>query len=177
MISAILHKITSILNDNIRLQFNLKRDIVKIQSVDNDENEGYIGVSVINIERDASGGIAFNRRDVSLDHSSKSAPTWQVSIYVLIAAVFPKKKYAESLKLITEMLRIIQSNHILVFDDSGIRYTAEPINTTFQELSNIWSVSGGTYYPSIICKIKSLEIDGGGIIQIDPSIKDREIDL
>lgn len=177
MISVILHKITSTLNDNIRLQFNLKRDIVKIQSVDNDETEGYVGVSVINIERDTSGGITFSRRDVSLDHGAKAAPAWQINIYILIAAVFPKKKYAESLKLIAEILRIIQSNHIIVFDDLGIRYTVELINTTFHELSNIWSISGGTYYPSIICKIRSLEIDGGGVIQIDPNIKDREIDL
>lgn len=177
MISTILHKITSTLNDNIRSQFNLKRDIVKIQSVDNDENEGYIGISVINIERDTSGGIVFNRKDVSLDHSSQSVPAWHVNIYVLIAAVFPKKKYAESLKLIAGMLSVVQSNHIIVFDDLGNRYTMEPINTTFQELSNIWSISGGTYYPSIICKIKSVEIDGGRMIQINPTINHREIDL
>lgn len=177
MISVILQKITTILNDTIKLRFNLKKDIVKIQSVDTDESEGYVGISVINIERDTSSGIAFNKRDVSLDHTGRANPTWQINLYILIATVFPKKKYAESLKLMTEILGIIQSNHILSFEESGTRFTIEPVNMTFQELSNLWSVSGGTYYPSLVCKIRTIEIDGGGLLQINPTIKDREIDL
>lgn len=177
MISAILHKISTILNDNIKLSFHLKQDLVKIQSVDKNVTEGHIAISVTNIERDTSAGISFNRKSLSTNHSSLGNPSWQVNFYILIAVVFPKKQYAESLKLVTELLRILQANHILSFDQSGVQYTMEPVNMSFQELSNIWSISGGTYYPSIICKIKTLQIDGDSILQLDTAVKEREINL
>lgn len=177
MFSSILQKITSNLNDNLKLRFNLNRDLVRIQAIDSEDNEGYIGVSILNIERDTSAGISFQKREVSLDFSSRSNPNWQINFYILIAAVFPKKKYAESLKLLDEILRTIQANHVLVFEEFGLRYSVEPMNLSFAELSNIWSICGGAYQPSIVCKIRSIEIDGGSIIQFDPSVKNREIEL
>ncbi len=177
MISAILHKISTLLNDNIKLSFNLKQDLVKVQSVDSNATEGHIAISLANIERDTAAGISFNRKSLSTSHSSLGSPSWQINFYVLIAVVFPKKQYAESLKLITEMLRILQANHIISFDQSGAQYTLEPVNTSFQELSNLWSISGGTYYPSILFKVKTLQIDGDSILQLDTAVKEREINL
>lgn len=177
MIYSILNKLVSILNDRIRLKFSLKQNLVKIQPIDNETSEGYISVSIINIERDTSGGITFNRKNADYNSTSKSAPTWQVNVYLLIAVVFPKKKYEESTKLITEVLQVLQSNHILSFPENGLKLTLEPLHITFQELSNIWSISGGSYHPSIICKIKSINVNSGEIMQIDSNIVDREINL
>lgn len=177
MISTILHKVSAILNDNIKLSFNLKKDIVKIQSIDNNVTEGSICISLLNIERDTNSGISFNRKNLSSSHNVKGNPSWQVNLYILIAAVFPKKQYTESLTLTSEILQVLQSNHILTFDQSGIQLTMEPVNISFQELSNVWGVAGGTYHPSIVCKIKTLQVDGGSIMQLDSVINEREITL
>lgn len=177
MISAILNRITAVLNDTIKLTFNLKRDIAKIQPVDSNQTEGAITVSLIHIERDTSAGISFHRKTISPSYSSKGTPSWHINFYVLIAVVFPKKQYGESIKLMTEILRVIQTNHVLSLDQSGVQFTMEPMNVSFQELSNLWSISGGTYHPSVVCKIKSVEIDGDAVLQVDTTIKEREINL
>lgn len=177
MISTILHKISTILNDNIKLSFNLKRDLVKIQSIDNNVTDANVFISLLSIERDTNGGISFNRKNLSSSHSAKGNPLWQINLYILIAAVFPKKQYPESLVLISEILQILQSNHIITFDQSGVQFTMEPVNVSFQELSNVWSITGGTYHPSIVCKVKTLQIDGEAIMQLDTVINERELNL
>lgn len=43
--------------------------------------------------------------------------------------------------------------------ESGTMLSIEPVNLSFQEQSNLWSIHGGTYYPSILCKIRLLTMD------------------
>src|SRR5690554_6818975 len=113
MIFEITNKISDILNEKLKTRFRLTKDIVKVQSVDNQVNEANVVVSMINIERDTSSGISFGRKKVMGNYTSKSHPTWDVNLYILIAAVFPRKQYADSLKIITEVFKILQENYLL----------------------------------------------------------------
>jgi hypothetical protein len=177
MIFEIVNKISSILSENLKIKFKFDKDIVKIQSINGKNTEDAITISLINIERDTSGGISFNRQNVSDDYGTKSNPLWHINFYIIIAAIFSQKQYAESLKLITATLKILQANYIISFDQLGTQFTVEPVNLSFQELSNLWSISGGTYHPSIVCKVKTVAIDSETIIQIDSTIKQREVNL
>lgn len=177
MIFNILNKVKSILNENIKLELNISEDIVKIQSIDSGLTERQISLSIINIERDTSGGIAFNTKNISDRHRTKGNPIWHINLYILIAAIFPKNQYAESIKVIYEILKTVQSNYVISLDQKGLQYTMEPVNISLQELSNLWSVSGGSYYPSIVCKIKSIPIDGENVIRVDTDINEKMVNI
>lgn len=173
----IFNKISSIINDRLRMQFNLSKDIVSLQTIEKDATEGYVSISLVSIERDTSAGISFNRKNVSDNKSAKSIPSWDMNIYVLIAAVFPKKQYGDSLKIITEILKIVQANSVLNFGEYNYKVIVEPYNISIQELSNLWSINGGTYYPSIVLKIRSIIIDSNKIIQVDTNINQTDLDI
>lgn len=177
MIFNVINEISTILNDRIKNDFKLERDIVKIQSFEDKATDGSINISLINIERDTSGGISFGRKQVSDRYSSKGNPAWNLNIYIIVSAVFPQKQYAESLKLMTKVLKTLQEHPTVSPNQNGTHFTVEPVNLSFQELSNLWSISGGAYHPSVVCKIRTVFIDDGTIVQIDPNIKQREVDV
>lgn len=51
----------------------------------------------------------------------------------------------------------------------------EPITISMQELSNIWSILGGHYYPSILCKARIISFDGTEIKDIKQRISSQKI--
>lgn len=177
MIAAVVSHISEILNDTIKRDFNLSRDIVKIQPIEDNVTDGAITVSLLSMERDTSAGIAFTKKNVSDKFSSKGNPPWNMNLYILVSAVFPQKQYEEALQLITHALKVLQENQILFFEQSGTHFTLEPVNLTLQELSNVWSISGGSYHPSVICKVRTITIDSNTITQIDSSINRREVNV
>ncbi|MMZ71029.1 hypothetical protein D1872_342480 [compost metagenome] len=48
------------------------------------------------------------------------------------------------------------------------------MNLTMHELSNLWSICGENYYPSVVCKIRLLEVDAGEIIDLSHLITKPE---
>jgi hypothetical protein len=58
--------------------------------------------------------------------------------------------------------------------DSEIPFAIEPVNLSFHELSNLWGILGGVYYPSILCKIRALTIDEQEIIDLSGIIFGKE---
>ena len=48
----------------------------------------------------------------------------------------------------------------------GISFSLEVVNLSMHELSNLWSISGENYYPSVVCKIRLLQVDAGEIIDL-----------
>lgn len=45
----------------------------------------------------------------------------------------------------------------------GAGYTVEVANLSTQDMNNVWTLLGGQYHPSVVCKIRRLAIDGGEI--------------
>lgn len=177
MIFSVIHKITSILNEGLKNRFKFKHDIVKIQSFDTKNREGGISIAVVNLERDTAGGITFGRKAISDKYSSKGNPSWNINLYLAIAALYPPEKYSESIKLITQVLSLIQANYVITLEETGQLFTVEPVNMSFQELSNLWGIMGSSYMPSLVCKVKTFSIDSDTILQIDTQIEEPEIQL
>lgn len=177
MIYYCIEKLATFLNDHLRIQYKLQRDIVKIQPIEENPAEGYVSVTIANIERDTSSGIGFGGHSISLRQNSKSSPPWAVNVYILVAVVFPPKKYQESLKIVSSVLKVLQSNHIIHADEFGLKFSLEPVNLNFSELSNLWSISKGGYYPSVVCKMRTFEIDGDNILRVETLVENREINV
>lgn len=158
------------LSSHIKLSFQLKDDIVLLNSLIDPEKRGTINkivVSPVNIERETGAGIKFNYQNVATTQYKKSLPTWHINVYMLIAAVFNEKQYEEGIQLLSAVLRYIQSNGSLVDRNTNEALFVEPVNLSFSELSNLWSICGSNYYPSILCKMRIIHIDGNEINRID----------
>lgn len=88
-------------------------------------------------------------------------PPLLLNLNIMLAAVFDERQYAESLSLLSDTMRFIQS--VPKFTVEGADYTIEVVNISTQDMNNVWTLLGGQYYPSVVCKIRRLSIDGGSI--------------
>ncbi len=178
MIYSTLAKFTDSLSNHLKLSFQLQDDIVLLSSLDNHESKSAsnkIIVSLVNVERETSGGIRFNYQNINTNQYKKGYPPWQLNLYVLVAAIFADKQYIEGLQLLSGILEYLQSNTIIGEKDLHTSLTLEPVNLSFNELSNLWSICGSTYHPSILCKIRIINVDIHQISRIEGAIQKQII--
>lgn len=117
-------------------------------------------VSLLNVERETAGGISAPVQRTQ-DGYVRTQPPLLLNLNVMLAAVFDERQYAESLSVLSDTLRFIQS--VPKFEVEGVDYTIEIVSVTTQDLNNVWTLLGGQYYPSVVCKIRRLTIDAGEI--------------
>ena len=168
------------LNDYLKLSFRLTEDIVYLCSVKDAENAlsaNKVGISLVNVERETGRGISFSQKNIGDSYSQKTAPSWQLNLYVLISAIFSDKQYEESVKVFSGVLSFLQKNNVLIINESGQSIAIEPVNLSFQELSNLWSICGGTYFPSILCKIRVLSIDEQEITELTTTVGSEKLEV
>ncbi len=130
-------------------------------------------VMLAGIERETAAGINFANYSAG-ERLTKSTPPWQVNIYVLVAAFFADKQYGEGLQVLSEALRYIQDNSLLTVPATNETLTVEAVNLSFSELSNLWSIFGGSYRPSILCKVRMLQLSGGEVRRTAAPITQKE---
>jgi hypothetical protein len=176
MIFQSLQLLCERLNGYLRLRFRLTEDIVFLSPV-KDTNNAYpnrVSVTVVGMDRDTSAGISFQRKSVSDSVSAQSAPAWQVSLNVLLSVVFQDKQYEESLRLFAALVGFVQKNNLVRSGDDDHTFSLEVVNLTINELSNLWSVCGETYYPSLLCRIRVLTVDSDEITDLSYVISQPE---
>lgn len=172
--------LTQLLNDDLRLAFGLTEDVAflcPVKEAGSSLSSNKVCVSLVNVERETGGGIQFRYKSSEQDYVQKIRPPWYLNIYVLIAAVFPEKQYPESLHLFSGILSFLQKNNLLVIPDNAEPVSVEPVNLSMQELSNLWSICGGSYYPSVLCKIRVLPVDGQEMTGLAAGIKNEELKM
>ncbi len=165
MIYQALSSFAESLSGHLSRVFSLHDDMVALapyESRNATSLPNKIVVTLVNIERETAGGITFSNRP-SGERFAKLPPTWQVNLYVLVAAVFAEKQYGEGLQFLSESMCYIRNHPTIDIMQSGESLAVEPVNLSMAELSNLWSISGGTYRPSILCKIRLLDISGAEI--------------
>lgn len=123
-----------------------------------EEKPNKMVVCLLSVERETTGGIAASVQRTE-DGYARMQPPLLLNLNVMLAAAFDKRQYEESLSMLTDSLRFIQS--MPSFEVDGAWYTIEIVNLTLQDLNNMWTLLGGQYYPSVACKIRRLCIDGG----------------
>lgn len=176
MIYPPLYILSEKLSEHLQLALNLKDDLVRLGPPpgQNASPPNKLSISLVSIERESAGGIKFSGQAVSGDQFRKTAPTWQLNVYVMIAALFSEKQYADGLQILSQALSFIQNNNTITLDGTSTTFSIEPVNMSISELSNIWSISGGTYFPSIICKIRGLNISSNEIKKLSVPIMKKD---
>jgi hypothetical protein len=57
------------------------------------------------------------------------------------------------------------------------KITVEPVNLNYQELTNLWSVLGGKYYPSMVGKIRMVTVDAQEIESVKRISTETQFDF
>lgn len=178
MIYDIFKYLSERLNEHLKVTFKIPEDLVVVasleQNTDSDTHQNTIVMSLLNIERETAMGIQVNRKHIDQHLYKKTNPPWHLNLTFLLASVSDSKQYLQSLRLLSSSLEFFQNENVFLIKPTvgegiNLRITIEPMNATYQELSNIWSLFGGKYYPSLIGKIRMLTIDSNQISSIDRS--------
>nr|WP_129734275.1 DUF4255 domain-containing protein [Parabacteroides goldsteinii] len=128
-------------------------------------------VSLISVERETTGGIS---APIQRDGNgyARITPPLLLNLNIMLAAVYDEKQYTESLSVLSDTLKFVQS--VPKFEIDRIGYTIEIVTLSSQDLNNVWTTLGGQYYPSVMCRIRRLVIDAEEIIS-SGSIADQPI--
>ena len=158
----------------LRKQFRLDERIVEIAStVEHDgslplQANNKVVLSLINIEREthaqSGGGIGGNFTRSPIGHE----PIY-LNLFVMISICFAGNNYLESMKFLSNAISFFQRrpvfdhNNTPEMDDRIDKLALEIENLSIQDLSNLWGVLGGHYYPSVLYRCRMVAMDPGDV--------------
>lgn len=167
MIHQVLPAIVGELSEFLQSRLGISEDQIVLGSVVNQDGsvavEGNkLVVSLINIDRDGSKSFSNNL--------SNSNPPVYINLYLLFAATYSSsninnRDYIEALKMISGVIGFFQGRN--VFDhhmtpdwpSDANKVVMEIEDIEFRELVNMWSQTGAKYVPSVVYKLRSLNMD------------------
>lgn len=185
MVADTLQTLAQMLADHLRLSLGTDGDIVCLDSVGS-KTDGLSGgapsnrvhIALVNVERETGAGFRYGSQAISGERHKMTGPDWQVNLYVLIAAVFAGKQYADGLQMLSEVLLFLRNNATFqVQDGANTRLAMEPVNLSFSEQAHVWGMCGNTYYPSVLCKVRVLNLSSDRIRSMTKAVTREEIDL
>ncbi|MDR0657648.1 MAG: DUF4255 domain-containing protein [Mediterranea sp.] len=175
MIAKTLQTLSLLLDDYLKRAFRLTESVMSLQPVNPDKStDNKIHLFLVNIERETTGGISHSRQAVTDGQYWKGSPVWQLNLYVILAAVFNEKQYAEGVQLLSGAVAFLQANNTFAPSRTSVNISVEPVNIQPSELSNLWSILGGQYHPSLLCKLRNIVIDAGEIKRTGTVITGKE---
>lgn len=189
MIQMAFKCISERMNEYLKGIYNTPEEMVIVsaigqsQGVDLSEINNKVVLSLLNIERETAMGIGAGYNRMSSDLVRESKPPWHLNLTFIVASVFSEKQYLQSLKVLSNVLLFFQSQNVFTCSSSeqmgksNWKMTVEPVNLNYQELTNVWSVLGGRYYPSMAGKIRMLSIDSTEISSVKRVNKETKLDL
>jgi len=174
MINAAINQLALNLDESLRKTFHLDEKIVVVSNTVEQDGRlplvanNKVALSLINIEREtysknvSGSGAGFARSPIS------NQPIY-LNLYVMVSICFGGNNYLESMKFLSNTIAFFQRHP--VFDhsnspemDDGIEKLVLDIeNLSIQDLSNLWGVLGGKYFPSVLYRVRMVAIDPGDI--------------
>lgn len=169
MINSVFTTIADELNQYFGNRFSLGEDKVIISALpdsgnSNPTNEDNLLISLVNIEQER----LTSKSPINIDNKPVN-----IYLYILFAAGFTENNYEEALKLLSATIGFFQ--HKPVFNHQNTpdlnplvdKLFFEMVNLNIQELSQLWGIQGGKYYPSVLYRSRVVSIreenilDGG----------------
>lgn len=175
MIDLAIKAIARQLNLYIHQQLDIDEDAVVLSApFDSDGGvasnvNGKLVVFLANVNKDTMPYNAVNSTDSSGTSSFSTAPSLYLNLYVLIASCFEAARYEESVKLLSHAVTCFQEHPVIdkythpELSDGIEKLMLDIENIEFSELSNIWSVLGGNYLPSILYKVRMVSISSNSV--------------
>ncbi|MEM7037751.1 MAG: DUF4255 domain-containing protein [Bacteroidota bacterium] len=168
MIHQVLPAIVNELSEYLGSKFGVSEDQIVLGNIVNQDGSlaadgNKLIVSLINIARDGSKGA------MKTIGGNDNPPVY-VNLYIIFAAVYNQSNinsqdYLEALKMISGVISFFQGNNYFDahntpdYPNDANKVHLEIENIEFRELVNLWSLSGAKYVPSIIYRIRSLNME------------------
>ncbi|CAN0448283.1 MAG: DUF4255 domain-containing protein [Pseudomonadales bacterium] len=175
MINSALNQLAYELNESLQRTFSLDENIVVVSNtVEQDgslplQANNKVALSLINIERETFtqkgggyGGSSFSRSVVGHE------PIY-LNLYVMVSICFGGNNYLESMKFLSTAIAFFQRRPVFDhsntpdLDDQIDKLALDIENLSIQDLSNVWGVLGGKYFPSVLYRVRMVAIDPGDI--------------
>lgn len=174
MIKKILTHYTSRLDEYLGRLHHQPEGLAEVGSIGAGASEkpGKLIVSLLSVERETAGGINAPVQRTA-DKYARMAPPLLLNLNLMLAAVYDEKRYGESLSVLSDTLKFIQS--VPAFELDGVGYTVEIVTLSPQDINNIWSTLGGQYHPSVMCKLRRLVIDADEATSSGRTVKQPDI--
>lgn len=175
MILACVNHIASQLNQFLRRRFELSEDIVVVSNLVGQDGtmesqtNNRLAVFLTNIEKDSMPSrpkvnpLAMSERTVVA-----SQPIY-LNLYLMIAANFTGSNYPEGLKFISDVIAYFQQQQVFnhqnspELDPAIDKIIVDVENVKNHELSNLWSMYGAKYVPSVVYKVRMVVIDSKAV--------------
>lgn len=176
MIHEVIPVLVEELREFLESRINASAEQVVLGNIMNQDGsvaingEDRLIVSLINVERDGShqgkSGTIFNG----------GPPPVHINVYILFAAYFRNTNYVEALKFLSGVIGFFQGKSIFdhhntpEMSGNASPVRVEIVNVDWRELSNLWAALGAKYVPSVLYRIRSLEMNDGRIVDEVPAV-------
>jgi len=183
MINAAVGHLAGRLNEYLKQAYTLTEDIVTMSGLVDmhghavaDTNNRLV-VFLTHIERDTGPYRQSLPGEAGASRATTTVAPLYLNLYVMVAANYTGGNYEDSLKLISGAITFFQ--RYPVFDhqsspslDARIgRLVLEIENLNIRELSNLWTMLGGKYLPSVLYKVRLMAPDTGDIVGTVPTVR------
>ncbi|MFA8434716.1 MAG: DUF4255 domain-containing protein [Marinifilaceae bacterium] len=177
------------LNEHLKGRYNSPEEMVTVSAMSSasgaemDEIQNKMVLSLVNLERETAMGIGAVYSRMPSDMVKVSRPPWHLNLVFVAASVFNDKQYLQSLRVLSSVLEFFQAQNVFFFTswESNVKkewkITVEPVNLNYQELTNLWSVLGGKYYPSMVGKIRMVTVDAQEIESVKRISTETQFDF
>lgn len=164
MIRKVLSGLAKKLGEYLASTHHQPEGLVEVGSIGNRDSEcpNKMVVTLVGLERESAGKMAHSISPANGSYA-KTMPSLLLNLNVMMAAVYERRKYEESLSVLSDTLRFIQSQPKYSVD--GMEYTIEMASMSSQEQNNVWTLLGGTYFPSVMCKVRRVAIASDEIVR------------
>jgi hypothetical protein len=168
MIHQVLPAIVNEMRAYLESKFGLAEDQVVLGNIVNQDGSlavdgNKLVVSLINISRDGSKG------SVKTIGGNNNPPVY-INLYMMFSAVYSQNNinsqdYMEALKMISGVISFFQGRNSFDqadtpdFPADAVKVLIEMENVEFRELVNLWSLSGAKYVPSVVYRLRSLNME------------------
>lgn len=179
MIYEALSCLTEEMNEYFRNKLKINEEKVVLSGLVNQDGsigvqgENKIVVTLVNIEKETTQTANGKSFAASLGNM---APPLQLNIYVLFSAYFSSGNYPEALRFLSFTIAYFQYKSVFNHSNTpGLdpkieKLIFEIIDVNPDMLSNIWSALGAKYMPSVLYKMRMLNIDESVIREYRPII-------
>ena len=186
MIDRAISLVANRLNQHLQQRFAISDDIVAVTGLTDADGRpapdarNRLVVFVIGIFEETSARSAAIRPSGSSSRAALTAEPVYLNVDLMLASNFDSSNYVESLKVLSQAVQFFQTTP--VFDhvnapemDSRLdRLGLEIINLSTDAASQIWSMHGGRYLPSIAYRMRLIAISSGEMTGDDFLIRTPE---
>ncbi len=185
MIYEALSCLTEDMNEYFRNKLKINEDKVVLSGLVNQDGtiaiqgENKIIATLVNIERETAQKV----NEKSLSNSlGNMAPPLYLNVYVLFSAYFSSGNYPEALRFLSFTIGFFQHKNVFTKSNTpGLdlkidKLTFEITDLNPDKLSNIWTTLGAKYMPSVLYKMRMLNIDESIVREYRPTVSSMQND-